>query len=235
MQQSLLSLDQLSNILQCSLLKAGQWERPLNAAMIKWQITTPLQIAGFLSQISKESGGLTQVVENMNYSAEGLAKTWPSRYAVDPHARDKTPNALALRLHRNPVLIANYTYANRMGNGSPESGDGYRNRGRGPKQITGETNYRAYFKAAGLPENSDRDLLLDPMVGADAAGWFWSVNGCAALAECRDVKGLSRRINGGLIGFEDGDTVGLNDRVELWDNALSILGVVCLPASTPPD
>jgi putative chitinase len=70
----------------------------------------------------------TRLVENTNYSAQGMANTWPTRFAVNSNAKIKEPNALALSLHRNSA-IANNVYANRMGNGSVESGDGSLHRG----------------------------------------------------------------------------------------------------------
>lgn len=45
------------------------------------QITTPRRIAAFLSQVGHECGGFTVLVENLNYSAGGLAATWGSRFA----------------------------------------------------------------------------------------------------------------------------------------------------------
>jgi putative chitinase len=50
---------------------------------------------------------------------------WPTRFAINSNAKIKEPNALALSLHRNSEAIANNVYANRMGNGSVESGDGH--------------------------------------------------------------------------------------------------------------
>ncbi|MEG7018924.1 glycoside hydrolase family 19 protein, partial [Pseudomonas aeruginosa] len=82
-------------------------------------------VAAFLAQIGHESGQLTRLVENLNYSARGLAATWPSRY----RGADGQPNALAQRLARNPRAIANNAYASRNGNGDEASGDGWRYRG----------------------------------------------------------------------------------------------------------
>ena len=40
-------------------------------------------------------------------------------------------------LVKNPQLLANVAYGDRMGNGSPATGDGWKYRGSGYKQLTG--------------------------------------------------------------------------------------------------
>ncbi len=45
---------------------------------------------------------------------------------------------------RNPENLANLAYAHKGGNGSEESGDGYKYRGRGLIQLTLKDNYKAY-------------------------------------------------------------------------------------------
>lgn len=220
-----LDLDLLVQATLCKPEVAAQWEEPLQEACQKWEILTPHRLGMFLSQIAVESGRLSRFTENLNYSAQGLANTWPKRYAVDPRAAQKVPNQLALKLHRNPQLIANYTYANRMGNRGPESGDGWWFRGRGPKQITGSDNYHAYQKVSGVPVVEQPDLLLVPMYGADAAGWYWYSAGCNEKADAGDYEAVSLAINGGLIGHEDGNQVGLDDRVEYWVHAQQVLGI----------
>lgn len=218
-----LTLDQLVDVVHCSPVRAVTWLKPLNKAMARWHINTRLRQAGFLAQIAHESQRLTVFVENLNYSADGLANTWPTRYAVDPRAPIRRPNALALRLHRNPELIANTTYANRMGNGTPESGDGWRYRGRGPKQLTGKQNYVAYTLAADVDVLTNPDQLLLPEIGADSAGWFWHTNGCSELMDAGDYRRVTLAINGGLVGYEDGNSIGFDDRVELFEHARSVL------------
>lgn len=103
--------------------------------MSRYQIVGTNRIAAFIAQVGHESGQLTRVVENINYSADGLANTWPSRYAepdgqggyvkvqVAGKVRNK-PNTFALTVDRKPEQIANITYGNRMGNTA--SGDGWK-------------------------------------------------------------------------------------------------------------
>jgi putative chitinase len=175
----------------------------LEAAMPAGRIDSPARIAAFLAQIGHESGGLTRLVENLNYSAQGLAATWPNRYAG--------PNALALKLARKPEAIANNCYANRMGNGDEASGDGWRYRGRGLVQVTGRNNYEAAGKALGQPLLEQPELLQLPGPAARSAVWFWKSNGCNELADADKFEAITRKINGGMHG--QAERVALRNRI----------------------
>lgn len=89
---------QLLQILPNAGPRAGVFVGALNRGMTRFGITSPVRAAAFLAQVGHESGQLTRLVENLNYSARGLAATWPSRYL----GADGQPNALAQRLARNP-------------------------------------------------------------------------------------------------------------------------------------
>ncbi len=110
---------QLLQILPNAGPRAGVFVGALNRGMTRFGITSPVRVAVFLAQIGHESGQLTRLVENLNYSARGLAATWPIRYL----GADGQPNALAQRLARNPRAIANNAYASRNGNGDEASGE----------------------------------------------------------------------------------------------------------------
>ncbi|HEH6424900.1 TPA: glycoside hydrolase family 19 protein, partial [Pseudomonas aeruginosa] len=89
---------QLLHVLPNAGPRAGVFVGALNRGMTRFGITSPVRAAAFLAQVGHESGQLTRLVENLNYSARGLAATWPSRYL----GADGQPNALAQRLARNP-------------------------------------------------------------------------------------------------------------------------------------
>lgn len=59
----------------------------------------------------------TVVTENLNYSEQGLANIFSKYFPTE---------ALRKEYARKPERIGNRVYANRMGNGSEQSGDGYR-------------------------------------------------------------------------------------------------------------
>jgi putative chitinase len=189
---------------------AEKWVNAVAAACAEFGIDTPQRIAGFLSQCAHESGGFERLQENLNYSADGMAGIWPRRFAVlgpdnKPVKKDgkNQPNKFALALHRKPEMIANVVYSGRMGNGPTESGEGWLYRGRGLKQLTGKDNHRACSAGLGVDLVANPDLLLEPVYAARSAAWFWATNKCNSFADAGDIEGLTKRINGGLIGIDD--------------------------------
>jgi putative chitinase len=189
---------------------AEKWARAVSLACQEFGIDTAQRIAGFLSQCAHESGGFERLQENLNYSADGMAGIWPKRFAVlgpdkKPIKKDgkNQPNKFALALHRKPEMIANVVYSGRMGNGPTESGEGWKYRGRGLKQLTGKDNHRACSEGLGVDLVENPDLLLDPVYAARSAAWFWATNKCNNFADLGDIEGLTKRINGGLIGIDD--------------------------------
>ncbi|MFU5798271.1 glycoside hydrolase family 19 protein [Pseudomonas aeruginosa] len=191
--------------------RAGFFVPALNAAMGRFGIISPVRVVAFLAQVGHESSQLTRLVENLNYSARGLAATWPSRY----RSADGKPNALALNLARHPQAIANNTYASRNGNGDEASGDGWRYRGRGLLQITGRSNYRAAAAGLGQPLEAEPELLEQPEWAALSAAWWWSTHGLNDLADRGEFAAITRRINGG--------TNGQAERLALWEKAKAVL------------
>lgn len=178
------------------------------------QINTPDRIAMFLAQVGHESAGFTAFEENLNYTAVRLAQVWPGRFArkddkgkLMRSSGQYVANDLAVSLHRKPEAIANVVYANRYGNGSTASGDGWRYRGRGPKQLTFKSNYRECTRALWPLLSKDfveePDLLLEPKYGLWAAVWFWKINRLNRHADARNVTSATKVINGGTNGLDD--------------------------------
>ena len=159
----------------------------------KYGLNTPLRLAHFLAQTAHESGGFRAVVENLNYSAESLAKVFPNYF------KDVDPNDYA----RQPEKIANRVYGGRMGNGEESTGDGFRYRGRGLIQLTGKNNYSAMAADMGVSVEECAEYLETPEGACESAAWFWNKNGLNALADSDDVVAVTKRINGGTIGLED--------------------------------
>lgn len=169
------------------------WLGPLNDAMSEFDIGTPQRIAAFLAQCGHESADFTRLVENLNYSAQGLANTW-ARYSASGKAGGP-PNSLARRLERQPQAIANNVYANRLGNGDEASGDGWKYRGRALIQITGLANVRAASLALNVDYVSNPDWLELPVNAARVSAWWWDANRVNAVADAGDWLGVSRAVN----------------------------------------
>lgn len=157
-------------------------------AMQRFDIAGPARAAAFLAQCHVESAGFTRTEENLRYtSAARLAAVWPSRF---PSA------AAAAPFVRNPEALANRVYAGRLGNGGAGSGDGWRFRGRGLKQLTGRATYARAAAALARPYLADPDLVAEPADAALTAAWFWHQAGCNALADAGDIDRITRAVNG---------------------------------------
>ena len=198
------------------LADTARWIEPLNTCLEEFGINSPLRIAAFLAQVATESGSLNRLVENLNYSAAGLKRTWPKRFPSDELAR---------QFERQPERIANFVYGGRMGNGSEQSGDGWRFRGRGLLQVTGRSNYRTVGAGLGLALEAQPELLEIPLNAARSAGLYWRSHGLNELADVsgdlvhddEDFITITTKINGG--------TTGLTERIAFWTTAKTVLGV----------
>lgn len=187
--------------------KIAEWTKALNAVLPKYGITSVERVAAFIAQTAHESGNYRRLVENLNYSAAGLAKTWPSRFALRDMRgnilKPYRPNELATRIERKPQEIANIAYANRMGNGDERSGDGWEYRGRGLIQLTGKDNYSRFANAIGM-KLADAVEYAGTFEGAvESACWFWKVNNLNVHADKKAMVSLTKAINGGTHGLDD--------------------------------
>lgn len=180
------------------------WLEPLTAAFTRFEINTPERQAAFIGQCAHESANFKTLQENLNYSAKGLNATWPSRFPSEVEAQP---------YHRQPEKIANKVYSGRMGN--LEEGDGWKYRGRGLIQLTGKDNYRLASDALAVNFIADPDLVLTKEYAALTAGWYWNKRGLNKEADAKDFTGMTKKINGGVIG--------LADRVAHINTALGVL------------
>jgi len=160
----------------------------------KYTINTPIRKVHFLAQIAHESGGFKYVSENLNYSAKALygvfRKYFPTIDAAQSYARQ-------------PEKIANKVYANRMGNGTETSGDGWKYRGRGLIQLTGKSNYQALSKATQKDFISNPELMTNPEWALTSACWYWQKRNINRYADTDDIHMVTKRINGGYNGLQN--------------------------------
>lgn len=178
----------------------------LNLLLPQYQINTKPRIAGFLAQAGHESAGFTRFEENLNYSADGLQKTFgkyfKSRTKAEAYAK-------------HPESIANYVYANRMGNGPENSGDGWLYRGRGAIQLTGKDNYERFAKHLATVPSVIIEYLCTLQGAIESACFFWENNRINKHCDNRDLEAMTRAVNGG--------TNGLAERKAIYFHAMELL------------
>ncbi len=188
-------------------------ERPMiiadviNLVLPKYGLLTPEVLPDFLAQVVHESNGFKAKAENLNYSAARLCAVWPSRF---PTIADAQPFA------NNPVALANKVYNGRMGN-KTGSNDGYDFRGAGFIQLTGRDIAEQYGTYVGNADTADlmERVRTEDYWAMDSAAWVFAINKkLIPLAMQNDIVGITKRINGGLIGLED--------RKEIFEKAKNI-------------
>lgn len=225
-----LTPERLMDATGCTEHVARIFAEPLTDAMDYWGVDAPHRAAMFIAQWAYESDKFTSLEENLYYSTPArLIAVWPSRFRfarrdeldVERFADGKRNPAFYVR---NPQKLAEFTYGGRNGNGKEGSGDGWRFRGRGIPMLTFRDNYAWYAEKSGFDVIDNPLALTDVRIACDAAGCFW-VEGVRGneYADRGDYRGLTVAINGGLTGYEDGNSIGLDDRVELWHQCSKVL------------
>lgn len=186
-----------------------QWHEALCEICPEYGIDSQKRLAAFIAQCAHESANFRFLRENLNYRAQSLMKTWPSRF----------PNLeIANQYANKPEKIANKVYAGRMGNGDEASGDGWRYLGRGLIQLTGKENYTWFAASMNITDMDEIVEYLGTFEGAvQSACWFWETNDLNQWADKGDILTLTKRINGG--------TIGLDDRIKHFKHACHVLGV----------
>lgn len=188
--------------------------RPLTAAKWNHPFADEVQVDKFsggeqdfqdwLAEILYESAMLERVEECLSYTPERINQVWPSRFPTI---------ASAIPYSHSPEKLGNYVYANRMGNGSEASGDGFLYRGRGPIQLTGRAAYAHTGDLVGQDLLGVPDLAAEPRFGLQISIHWW--NDVIPDSMLSDQTQIRRRVNGG--------TLGLPQIVALHDKLLEIM------------
>jgi putative chitinase len=156
-------------------------------------------LQSFFAQYLYETAMLEKLEESLQYTAERIVQVWPSRF----------PNtAAALPYMYAPQKLANFVYANRMGNGAPESGDGWNYRGR--PMLTGRAAYARVGDLIGQDLLGLPHLIQQPHYGLQAMRAWWE--GTIPDGVLSDQAQIRRRVQGGSEGLAH--CVALHDKLQ---------------------
>lgn len=190
--------------------RASEYAAALAPAMRQFAINTPVRAAAFLATIAFETAGFRSLEESLDYrNPERLDMMFTAVKGVE-HAKQL--------IDAGPAAIANVIYANKLGNGDAESGDGYRYRSRGFIGVFGRVNYARLGLQTGKPYLDEPDLLAQPENAAFAASWIWNDRHANAAADANDFEQVVAAINGPA-------KLGLAERQVYWQKARAAYGL----------
>lgn len=164
----------------------------------KYGLDTEKRIEHALAQWAWESGGFTIIWESGKYSQKQIMNI----FGVGRHSARVTV-AESYKLAGNGYALFERVYG--LGNpkkarelGNTEIGDGFNCRGLGIQQLTGKAAHESYSKRIGV----DRKMLANAGASILVAILEWNDKKCSPLADRDDIRGITKRINGGYNGFE---------------------------------
>lgn len=154
----------------------GKYLEPLNEAMQEFEIDTPMRQAAFIAQIAAKTGEFGANFSKEFKTTEGMVE---------------------------PILpsVANENYSGKYGNGSKDSGDGYKYRGRGFLHITYKNIYKKISKGLSLSQllvKVPDAMAYNPVLAARTAGWFWrnfNSTDFNSLADRSEFLEISKKLN----------------------------------------
>lgn len=206
--------EQLENILKKLSIDSDKWSEPIHKAWVKFNLCNSNEAkenanesAMFLAQCGHESCDFKKLEENLNYSPETLLKLFLKKTMTIEYARSIT--------EQGTQAVGNFIYGGRVDLGNYAVNDGYKYRGRGIIQLTGKKNYKFYGEKLGLDLVNNPDMAKEPYVACNIACCYWRIKGISAYAREGNVIAVTRKINGGLNGFDD--------RERRFKRALSII------------
>lgn len=165
------------------------------------------------------NGGYTKLIDAYNNAARAAGINTVRRAAM--WAAQLGHESVGLRYMEEIASGAAYEWRKDLGN--IYAGDGVRFKGRGPIQLTGRNNYRAFTKWANENGHSTIDFeanphkVSEPHWGFLAATYYWTVSrpDLNKAADAGDVLWASRLINGWVTRPN-----GLDDRIARYNRAL---------------
>lgn len=198
-------------------MKGFELSKKYKSLLDKKGINTPIRLAHFFAQLDHESN-LVPKRESLYYTTiENARATFKTPF------KGKTDVFVNSYL-KNSIKMANYVYANRMGNGNEASGDGYKNRGGGYMQHTGADEMKILKARTGIDFVSNPDLLKEEANAMIAAIDFWNRRGLSSFADKDNLDGISDLINIGRLTVTYGDAKGFKKRKEKLNYYKTVFG-----------
>jgi putative chitinase len=164
--------------------------KALEAARKGSSLNTIKRVSAFLGQIFVETTGYTLLEENLNYTTTARLRKMFSNVKGEEDAK-------AL-IAAGPEAIANRVYGGRqdLANGDEKSGDGWKYRGSGHKQLTGRYNYDRIGKEIGLDLINNPEWAREMNTSAKIAVAYWEARKCSKFADVDDHDSITLNING---------------------------------------
>lgn len=184
-----------------------EWHELMIKILPQWDINTIPRVAGFITQCNYESNGFSNLIENLDYTSEELK----SKYLDYFNRLDLDVNDY----HRNPEKIANVIYSGRYYNGSVDSGDGWKYRGRGLIKLTGRYWYARFAAEIETSLTNAVDYIGTKEGSLISSCLWWNDKKINIFCDKEDIEGMSKEVNKNLFDLED--------RSNFWNDAVRIL------------
>ncbi|MBD2103176.1 peptidoglycan-binding protein [Leptolyngbya sp. FACHB-261] len=173
--------------------------RPLSAAQLK-----AIMPSARTSDINTYLSPLNQAMQEFGITTPNRQRAFIAQLAHESGA-----------FRYKQEIASGAAYEGRRDLGNVYAGDGRRYKGRGLIQITGRSNYREVGRALGVNLEANPLKLLDPVISARSAAYFWKSRGLNPLADIGKFREITRRINGGYNGY--------SDRVSYYNRAKAVI------------
>lgn len=226
--ETVLTLDMLKKVFTAGDdYKLQQLVDELNPWLTEYKLDTALRLSHFFAQVRIEVGDAYSLIESLNYRAQKLSMF--SYFSARPDEAELygfKPGVQAA----NQIEIANRAYngitgVKDLGNGDVASGDGWKYRGRGLKQLTGRYNYTQFtsvYSEMWMGENVDfvinPELLEEPMYAARSAVFFWLKNSLFEIADKGDTADIVNAITKKINRYTDSYGERTSQFTRIWTN-----------------
>lgn len=165
----------------------------------------------YIARVGAESGEMLVLEESFNYSVEALINKF-GRHRISIEQANKYGRKVGQKA--NKKAIANTIYGGEFGRkhlGNTQPSDGWDMRGRGPLQITGRTNYTLFTSYYNNRVGTSYTIIeMAELIGKDyhfaihSSCWVFAIaKKLIPYAISDSLKTIVKKINGGLIGYED--------------------------------